>query len=94
MEDGCETITLDSFAYTWDTPENCVMTKILRQDAKMLHYPSTKDQKENQFFFLSEFNDTEKGMNIKFNVFPESHELCEGPERLYKGKFENPFVNH
>ena len=29
MEGGCETTTLDSLAYTWDTPENCVMTKNL-----------------------------------------------------------------
>ena len=65
MEGGCETTTLDSFEYTWDTPENCVMTKILTQDAKMSHYPSTTDQKENQFFFLSEFNDTGKTMNKK-----------------------------
>ena len=72
MEGGSETTTLDSFAYTWDIPENCVMTKILTQDAKMLHYPLTTDQKENQFFFLSEFNDTGKGMNIKLKVFPES----------------------
>ena len=34
MEGGCETTTRDSFAYTWDTPENCVMTKIRTQDAK------------------------------------------------------------
>ena len=41
------------------------MTKFLTQDAKMLHYPLTTDQKENQFFFPSEFNDTGKGLNIK-----------------------------
>ena len=70
MEGGCETTTLDSSAYTWDTPENCVMTKILTQDAKMLHYTLTTDQKENQFFSLSELNDTGKGMNIKLKVFP------------------------
>ena len=70
MEVGCENTTLDSFAYTWDTPENFVMTKILTRDAKMLHYPLTTDQKENQFFFLSEFNDTGKGLNIKLKVFP------------------------
>ena len=94
MEGGCETTTLDSFAYTWDTPENCVMTKILTQDAKMLHYPLTTDQKENQFFFLSEFNDSGKGMNIKLKVFPESYELCGKPERLYKTNFESLFVNY
>ena len=64
MEGGCETTTLVSFAYFWDTPENCVMTKILTQNAKTLHYPLTTDQKENQFFFFSEFNDTGKGMKI------------------------------
>ena len=94
MEGGCETTTLDSFAYTWDTPENCVMTKILTQDAKMLHYFLTMDQKENQFFFLSEFNDTGKGMNIKLKVFPESYELCGKLERLYKTNFESLFVNY
>ena len=62
--------------------EKCVMTKILTQDAKMLHYPLTTDQKENQFFFLREFNDTAKGMNIKLKVFPESYELCGKPERF------------
>ena len=58
MEVGCETTTLNSFAYTWDTPENCVMTKLLTQDSEMLHYPLTTDQKENQFFFPSEINET------------------------------------
>ena len=46
---------------------------MLTQDAKMLHYPLTTDQKENQLFFLSEFNDTGKGMNKKLKVFPESY---------------------
>ena len=94
MEGGCETTTLHSFAYTWDTPENCVMTEILTQDAKMLHYLLTTDQKESQFFVLSEFNDTGKGMKIKLKVFPESYELCGKPERLYKTNFESLFVNY
>ena len=63
MENGCETTTLDSFAYTWDASENCVMTKVLTQEAK----------KENQFLFLSEVNDTGKGTNKKLKVLPESY---------------------
>ena len=92
-EGGCETTTLDLFAYTWDTPENSVMTKILTQIAKMLHCLLTTDQKENQFF-LSEFNDTGKGMNIKLKVLTGSHELCGKPERLYMTDFESLFVNY
>ena len=93
MEGGCETTTLHSFAYTWNTPENYALTKIL-QDAKMLHYLLTSDQKENQFFFLSEVNDTGKGMKIKLKVFHENYELCGKPERLYKTNFESLFVNY
>ena len=90
MEGGCETTTLDSFAYIWDNPEKCVMTKILTQDAKVLHYSLTTDQKESQFFFLGEFNDTRKGTNMKLKVFPESYELCGKPERL-QNKFWKSF---
>ena len=88
MEGGCETTAVDTFAYTWDTPENCAMTKILT-DTKMLHYSSTTHQKEKQFFFRSEFNETGKGMNIKLKVFRESYELCGDPQSLYKTNFLN-----
>ena len=94
MEGGCETTTLDSFAYTWDTPEKYGMTKILKQDAKMLHYPLTTDQKKNQYSFLSEFYDTGKRMNRKLKVFAETYELCGKPERLYETNFESLFVNY
>ena len=80
MEGGCETTTLNSFAYTWDTAESCVMTKILTKDAKMLHYPLTTDQKENQFFFVSDFNDTGKGMIIKLKVSLKAMSYMENPK--------------
>ena len=92
MEGCCETTTLDTSVYTRDTPEKCVMTQIFTRDAEMLPYPLTTDQKENQFFFLSELNDTGKGMNIKCKVSPESYELCGKPERMYKTNFESLFV--
>ena len=60
MEGGCKTTLLDSLAYTWDIPENCVMTKVRTKDAEMLHYPLTTNQSENQFFCLSEINALEK----------------------------------
>ena len=94
MEGGCETTTLDPFAYTWDTPENCVMTKILTQEAKMLKYPLSSNRNENQFFLISEYNETGKGMNLKIKVFPESYELCGKPERLFKTSFESLFVTY
>ena len=94
MEGGCEITILDSFAYTWDTPANCAMTKNLTNYAKMLHYPLTTDQKEDLFFFPSEFNDTGKGMKKHLMVSLESYELCRKHERLYKTKFESLFKNY
>ena len=52
------------------------------------------DQKENQFFFLSEFNNTGNRLSIKLKVFPENNELCGKPEKLYKTNFEVLFVNY
>ena len=92
MECSCKTTTLDLFAYTWDTPKIWVVTKILTQDAKMLHCPLTTGQKENHFFLPSEFNNTGKGMNIKHKVFPENYELYGKPERSYKTNFESLLV--
>ena len=52
-------------------------------------YPLTADRKENQFLFISDFDDTDKnGMNLKIIVFPYSQELCQIPGKLYKTKFE------
>ena len=82
MESGCEATTVDSVAYTYDTPENCAMKKILTHDAKILHYPLTTNQKENHFLFPLEFNDTGKGMNMKLKVFIENYDLCGKPEIL------------
>ena len=93
-EGGCETTAFESFAYTWDSPEKYVMTKILTQDAKMLHYPLTTARKVNQFFFLREFNNTGKRTNIKPKVFRESYELNGKSEKVYKTNFESLFVKY
>ena len=61
---------------------------------KKLHYHLTTDQGEIEFLFLNKFNETGKGMNIKFTVFPERYELCGKPGRVYKTSFENFSVNY
>ena len=94
IDASCETTALDSFGYTWDTSDNCVVTKILALGAKMLHYPLTMYREENLFFFLSEFIETGKGMNIKFKVCTENYELCRKPERLCKRNFESLFLKY
>ena len=64
MEDSCKTTSLDSFAYTCDTPKKCVMMNILTQNAKNLQYFLTTVQKESQFFFESIFVNYQGGFAI------------------------------
>ena len=70
------------------------MTKILALGAKKLHYPLTMNRKENLNFFLIEFIEAGKGMNIKCKVFPENNELCGKPERLCRRNFESLFLKY
>ena len=82
MDGDSQNTALASFAYTRDTPENCVLPKNLIQNATMIHDILTTDQKENQFVFLYELNGTGKRLNIKFRVFLESIEVCGEPASL------------
>ena len=33
---GCETLSLDAFPYTWEEPKNCIFTVLNRFPAKMI----------------------------------------------------------
>ena len=37
-EGGCETTSLDPFAYSWVVPQNCIVTKLFTQNAKMIKF--------------------------------------------------------
>ena len=51
LEGGCESASLDPYAYTWDMPENCVVTKLFSQKAKMVKYSNKLDHP--QYHILS-----------------------------------------
>ena len=37
-EGGCETTSLDPFAYSWDVQQNCIVTKLFTQVAKTIKF--------------------------------------------------------
>ena len=37
-EGDCHSTSLDPFAYNWEAPENCIVTKRFSQNAKMLKH--------------------------------------------------------
>ena len=91
MQGGCET-PHSTHLHIPGILQKVIWWQRFSRDAKMLHYPLTRDQKQNQFFFLSEFNDTAEEMNIKLKVFAESYELYGKPERLYKTNFQSLWI--
>ena len=50
-EGGCETTSLDPFAYSWDVPENCIVTKLFTQVAKMIKFTNEPDAP--QYYIIS-----------------------------------------
>ena len=51
-ENGCSSTSLDPFAYNWEAPENCIVTKRLSQNAKMLKHENEPGNV--QYFIVSD----------------------------------------
>ena len=101
-EGGCDSTSLDPFAYSWDIPENCLVFKKFTQDAKMIKYDI---EAGNPKYFIvsdekSEVPYTGPGthkpaqMDIKLRVLDQSETLCGKPEPLYKTNLESLFVSY
>ena len=76
---SCFTTTLDSYAYVWDAPENCLVTQLFSQPARMLkHTPKF----QNPIYFLvsdsTEHNDSSNPIkfDIRIRVFNEKKQVC------------------
>ena len=50
-EGGCETTSLDPFAYSWEVPQNCRVTKLFTQVAKMIKFTNETDPP--QYYIIS-----------------------------------------
>ena len=94
-EEGCFTTTLDPHAYVWDAPENCLVTQLFSQPARMLkHTPKF----QSPIYFLvsdsTEHNDSSNPIkfDIRIRVFNEKKQVCGKPEKLYRTNFANLFV--
>ena len=96
-EEGCFCTKLDPHAYVWDAPENCVVTQLFSQPARMLnHTPKFR----NPIYFLvsdsTENNDSSVPIkfDIRIRVFSEKKKVCGQPEKLYRSNFANIFVRY
>ena len=89
---GCEKTSLDSFAYTWKEPKNCIFTVSNRFPAKMI-------QNEESYYTIKgnsspSIHSTQKSDSQKFmqQVMKKPQSLCGHPRIVYPTSYDSFFI--
>ena len=79
---GCETTPLDPYAYTWEAPENCILSVLKKDYAHML--------RNDKLYFTASQN-TSKNKYL-FEVKNHSQHLCNKPTEIYPTTYDSMYV--
>ena len=89
---GCETTSLDAFAYTWEEPKNCIFTVLNRFPAKMI-------QNEESYYIIKgnsspSIHSTQTMDSQKFmlQVMNKLQSLCGHPRIVYPTSYDSIFI--
>ena len=101
-EGGCHSTSLDPFAYNWEAPENCIVTKRFSQNAKMLKHENELGNV--QYFIVSDEKSetpyegpgtySPAEMDIKIRVIDEKEKVCGKPEFIYRTNLDSLYVSY
>ena len=79
---GCETTSLDPYAYIWDYPDNCVLSVLRTEDVNMV-------KQGTKYYIISGPNSTTKFVfEVKNN--PQKH--CGKPTDIYPTNYDSLYV--
>ena len=101
-EGGCETTSLDPFAYSWKVPQNCIVTKLLTQVAEMIKFTNEPDppqhiismhDMQNDIYGLQNNMKKDHTRDIKLRINNERNCICEKPSPLFITNFDDLFVS-
>ena len=81
LEGGCKSTSLDPHVYTWDMSENCVVTKMVSQKAKMFKYADKLDNTQDHR--LSERSEA-NGLDLKLAFTISSMKYAVGQQHCIK----------
>ena len=70
---GCDTTSFDTYAYTWDAPENCVLAIHRKEDVNMIK------QGKNNYYIVSGRNSTSQYL---FEVKTKPEVFCNRPVQV------------
>ena len=79
---GCETTSLDPYGYTWDYPDNCVLSVLRTEDVNMV-------KQHNKYYVISGSDSTSKFVfEVKNN--PQKH--CGKPTPIYPTNYDSLYM--
>ena len=79
---GCETTSLDLYAYIWDYPNNCVLSVLRTKDVKMVKQ-GTKD-------YINSGPDSTNKFDFEVKNNPQKH--CGKPTDIYPTNYDSLYV--
>ena len=79
---GCETTSLDPYAYIWDYPDNCVLSVLRTEDVNMV-------KQGTKYYIISGPDSTTK---FVFEVKNNPQKKCGKPTDIYRTNYDSPYV--
>ena len=79
---GCETTSLDPYAYIWDYPDNCVLSVLRTEDVN-------KVKQGTKYYIISGPDSTTK---FVFEVKNNPQKYCGKPTDIYRTNYDSPYV--
>ena len=80
---GCDTSSFDLYAYTWDAPDNCVLSLHQNEDVNMTR------QGKNNYYIVSGRNNTSQYL---FEVKTEHQYFCNKPIQVYPTNYDSLYM--
>ena len=79
---GCESTSLDPYAYTWKAPEICILSVLKEDHAHML-------KNDNHYYIVSQNTSENKDL---FEVKNHPHDLSNKPTEVYPSTYDSMYV--
>ena len=79
---GCESTSLDPYAYTWEAPENCILAVLKEDYAHRL-------KNDNHYYTVGQNNSENKYL---FEVKNDPQHLCKKPTGVYPTTYDSMYV--
>ena len=79
---GCETTSLDPYAYIWDYPDNCVLSVLRTEDVNMV--------KQGTKYYIISGPDSTKRFVFEVKNNPQNH--CGKPTEIYPTNYDSLYV--